>query len=121
MLEQEKLILVAICCGENAKSLREIAEIATQLTFAEVVDVVDSLVAQHILQSDNSFAHSEIGEMNYSFASNDTAQAAYTELQKMCEWQPVCDNDAEYMFFPEEKEVYHARFCREHRKSMLFL
>lgn len=116
MNTSEQSVLIAICCGDNAKSLVEIVEI-TSLPLQEVISTVDSLVEQNILMSDNSLVTSSIGTIVYSFSPSDEAQEVYQHLQKRCTW-PECSNDTEYMFVDFEKKVYHSMFCQEHRKSM---
>lgn len=112
----EQSILIAICCGDNAKSLAEITEI-TSLPLQDVIQTVDNLVERNILMSDNSLVASSIGTIVYSFSASNEAQEAYQSLQKQCAW-PGCSNDTEYMFVEHERAVHHSRFCQEHRKSI---
>jgi len=113
----ETEVLIAMCCGDTAKSLLEIVEI-TSLPLQEVIETVDRLVARNILRSDNSFHLSEIGTIVYMISPAQEAQDAYEALQRPCAWNQTCPNDAEYLFLAEERKVYHALFCQEHRKRV---
>lgn len=122
MNSNEQSVLIAICCGDNAKSLTEIVEI-TSLPLQDVISIVDNLVEQNILMSDNSLVASSIGTIVYSFSPSDGAQEAYAALQCPCTWKnggqlTGCPNDAEYMYVKHERAVHHSLFCNEHRKSI---
>lgn len=120
MEANEQAVLIAICCGDNAKSLAEIVEI-TSLPLQNVIQTVDNLVEQNVLMSDNSLVASDIGTIVYSFSPSNKAQQAYATLQKPCAWKhggqlTGCPNDAEYMYVEHERAVHHSLFCQEHRK-----
>ncbi len=76
-MSNEEDVLIAICCGDAAKSLNEIAEI-TSLPLEEVATTVDRLVERGILTSDNSFHSSEIGTIVYMYSPSQESQNVHT-------------------------------------------
>jgi DNA-binding IclR family transcriptional regulator len=71
-----KQVIAALAHSEYAMSLREFI-CQTGFTPEQVYQTLQFLVQIRIFDADNSFSKNAIGEIVYSFASNDLSQQMY--------------------------------------------